>query len=55
MAVLKRENFDMLVSPGAAGLLLEIGVLYDPEHDSDIVIHAIRARPQYTRLWQATR
>ena len=55
VAVLERENFDMLVSPGADGLLLEIGVLYDPAHDVDIVIHAMRARPQYTRLWQATR
>ncbi len=43
----------MLVSPGADGLPLEIGVLYDPEHDVDIVIHAMRARPKYLRIWQA--
>ena len=55
VVVRERENFDMLVSPGTNGLLLEVGVRYDPEHDADIIIHAMRARPLYTRLWQAAR
>lgn len=55
VVVLERENFDMLIGPGTDGLPVEIGVLYDPDHDVDMIIHAMRARPKYTRLWQAAR
>ena len=36
-------------------VLLYAVSLPESEHDVDIIMHAMRARPQYTRLWQATR
>ena len=41
------EGFTMLIGPDPAGNLLEIGVV--EADDGVLIVHAMRARPQYTR------